>query len=204
MTLDSSAVRLQIALLATAWCALHSLLIAPPIERRLRRALGGRAAWYRLGYNLVSGATLLAVWWFFRSHPGHTLWRWHGPWRLLQTAGWLAVLLVGWLGVRAHHSGTFLGLRQIRDARSGRPAAEERLSRRGILGVIRHPWYAAGLLLLIVVGDITTTDLIWRGIFFVYLLVGSKLEERKLLARFGKQYADYMREVPALLPRWRD
>jgi protein-S-isoprenylcysteine O-methyltransferase Ste14 len=41
-----------------------------------------------------------------------------------------------------------------------------------------------------------------RGVFLLYLLVGTWLEERKLLAEFGAAYARYRREVPALFP-WR-
>ncbi len=34
-----------------------------------------------------------------------------------------------------------------------------------------------------------------------YFILGSRLEEQKLLARFGDTYRDYMARVPGLLPR---
>jgi protein-S-isoprenylcysteine O-methyltransferase Ste14 len=37
----------------------------------------------------------------------------------------------------------------------------------------------------------------------LYLLVGTVLEERRLLQRFGDDYRDYRRVTPAYLPRLR-
>ena len=38
----------------------------------------------------------------------------------------------------------------------------------------------------------------------LYLIIGSCLEERKLVACYGEAYRDYQRHVPALIPRpWR-
>ncbi len=37
-----------------------------------------------------------------------------------------------------------------------------------------------------------------------YMLVGSKLEERKLIVEYGETYARYCKKVPGLIPRpWR-
>ncbi|MBK7701540.1 MAG: hypothetical protein IPI34_00955 [bacterium] len=191
----------QITLVAAAWCVLHSLLIAPGLESRLRRRLGPRAAWSRLAYNLVATVTLLAALLFFHRLPADPLWRWHGLWQISRAALMVAALWLGWLGARAHDNAVFLGLRQIRDARAGRTPLPPRFSRGGVLGLIRHPWYSAGILLLIVMRDFTTTNVVWRAVFVLYLLLGTWLEERKLLQIFGDDYAAYRREVPAFLPR---
>ena len=67
--------------------------------------------------------------------------------------------------------------------------------------IVRHPYYAAGLLVVALFDDFTTTTVAWRGVFMLYLLLGAWLEERKLLTDFGDAYRRYRREVPALLPR---
>ena len=37
----------------------------------------------------------------------------------------------------------------------------------------------------------------------IYLILGSRLEEEKLVAQFGKAYQKYQREVPMLVPlKW--
>ena len=70
----------------------------------------------------------------------------------------------------------------------------------GILGIIRHPWYTATLILLVFCTDVTDVNLVWRLVFAVYTLVGTELEERKLLQDLGREYADYRRRVPRYFP----
>jgi protein-S-isoprenylcysteine O-methyltransferase Ste14 len=76
------------------------------------------------------------------------------------------------------------------------------LLREGIHKYIRHPLYLGTLLW------------IW-GLFFIfpmlnnliavviitgYVLIGIRLEEKKLLAEYGNLYADYISKVPMLVP----
>ena len=51
-------------------------------------------------------------------------------------------------------------------------------------------------------GPVTDVNLWPRIILSAYLVVGSILEERKLLAEIGEPYAEYRRRVPMLVP-WR-
>lgn len=69
----------------------------------------------------------------------------------------------------------------------------------GVLSVLRHPWYAAGLLLLWL-RDQTYHGFISSLVLSIYLLIGSLLEERRLMKRFGQAYEDYRRAVPMFLP----
>jgi protein-S-isoprenylcysteine O-methyltransferase Ste14 len=50
---------------------------------------------------------------------------------------------------------------------------------------------------------VTDVNLTWRTLFLLYLVAGAYLEERKLLAEFGTEYARYQQEVPMFWPRWR-
>lgn len=190
-----------VAIAAAAWCAVHSLLIAPCCEAWLERRRPGLAAWHRLLYNLVAAATLIPLWLLFRDLPGEPLWRWHGGWQALRAGLLLWFLVLGWLGSLAHDGRAFLGLRRIRDARADRPPAPPSLSRAGVLGAVRHPWYGAGIALVIAWSDFTTTNVAWRAVFVLYLLVGARIEDRRLARRFGPEFARYRREVPAFLPR---
>ena len=76
------------------------------------------------------------------------------------------------------------------------------LLRGGIHNHVRHPLYSGTLMF------------IW-GLFFIfpmlnnliaviiitgYVLIGIRLEEKKLLIEFGNIYADYMSRVPMLIP----
>jgi methanethiol S-methyltransferase len=191
----------SVVIVAVAWCTLHSVLITRSFERGIRTRCGRLAAWHRLSYNLISVATLAWCWLEFRERPGDYLWGWHGWWQIPRLAGLALAAWFGWLGVRAHDNRAFLGLRQIKEMHADRDVTPPVLTRDGVLGLIRHPYYFAGILVVALYADFSTTTIAWRAVFVLYLLLGTWLEERKLLAVFGDAYREYRREVPALWPR---
>jgi protein-S-isoprenylcysteine O-methyltransferase Ste14 len=111
----------------------------------------------------------------------------------------IAVLLF-FAGARHYDMLQFLGLRQIRTRASHGVLTETgKLDTTGILGITRHPWYLATIMLIWARGlDVST--LITNIILTVYLIVGTILEERKLLIEFGKDYRRYQETVSMLIP----
>ena len=88
--------------------------------------------------------------------------------------------------------------------RKGETAAGEPAFRtEGVLGYIRHPWYTGALLFLVFCLPVTDVNLVWRGVFVAYTVIGTELEERKLLEDLGEPYAAYRRRVPRFFPRLR-
>ena len=77
--------------------------------------------------------------------------------------------------------------------------------RKGVFGLVRHPIYLSEIILylgLLMINISLAAALIWLiAIFFLYYI--SRYEERLLLARFGVEYEQYMREVPMWFPRFR-
>ena len=72
----------------------------------------------------------------------------------------------------------------------------------GVLGVVRHPWYLGGILLLWA-RDLNVSGLIVNIILSLYLIFGAWLEEQKLLKEFGASYAEYQKKVSMFIPlRW--
>ncbi len=67
---------------------------------------------------------------------------------------------------------------------------------------MRHPWYSSGLPILWTVGPITDANLPTRIILTFYLIIGTLLEEHKLLKELGDTYVYYQKQVPMLIP-WR-
>ncbi len=182
-----------------AWCAVHSLWIVPGVQRRLRAALG---AFERLVYVCVAAVSLMVLMRYVHGLPHHTIMRFDGVlgvvrWTAL--AGAAALMVAGAL---AYDGRAFLGLRQIAERRTGRATAPAELRRNGVLARVRHPWYGAGLLVVLFARDVTDVGAAYRTVFLLYFLIGVRIEERKLMAEFGDAYAQYRREVPTFFP-WR-
>ena len=97
----------------------------------------------------------------------------------------------------------FLGLNQILQERSGGAmTAGGEFDATGVLGVIRHPWYS-GVFLLIWANDITLRGLMINIVLSAYLVIGTILEERKLVLEFGDRYRVYQRQVSMFIPiKW--
>jgi len=74
----------------------------------------------------------------------------------------------------------------------------------GILSRIRHPIYAATILIVIgyVIFIPRVTSFITLSCVLIYLIIGIYLEERKLIKAYGDMYIKYRKEVPALIPRF--
>ena len=182
---------LTVSLYTIIWCVVHSLLIDAWKGKR----------WARLLYNVVAGLTIVALLVWVRTMDATAIWHWHGPWQLLRGALLVGGLIITKLGADAHDNGEFLGLRQLRHTQP--TPAPLQLSRQGILNHIRHPWYTAGLLILPTwPTTMTDVNLAWRGVFIAYLIIGSWVEDRRLVSKFGSEYQQYRREVPGLIPRW--
>jgi protein-S-isoprenylcysteine O-methyltransferase Ste14 len=77
--------------------------------------------------------------------------------------------------------------------------------RKGVFGLVRHPIYNSEILFylgLLLLRTSLAALVIWIiGIVFLHYI--SKYEEKLLLARFGDDYRQYMRDVPMYFPRLR-
>jgi protein-S-isoprenylcysteine O-methyltransferase Ste14 len=70
---------------------------------------------------------------------------------------------------------------------------------------VRHPFYDSAALLMVAVSLIAANWflLLTGGLAFVLLVVRTRTEEEKLLARFGEPYRAYMKRTGRFLPRTR-
>ncbi len=194
---------LTLAMLWALWCTLHSLLIAPGVKLKMTAILKKRMRFYRLFYNIFSIVTAaplvyLGLW---RSEP--VIFAWQNGLRFLQL---LMLILAGYLfiaGARNYDGPSMLGLRQIYEGdHCTQDAKHCQLEKKGILGIIRHPWYTGGII-LVWARDIDTAGLAVNIVLSVYLMLGAWFEERKLTSQFGESYRQYQRQVSAFIPfKW--
>lgn len=184
-----------------AWCVLHSGLIASPVTAWLQRRFGSAFRCYRLVYNLIALATFIALVRYARVADSPVLFPWEGGWLGLRVAliGTAAALFLA--GARLYSTRRFLGLEQLRTGSHPVSLAETGgLQTKGIHRVTRHPWYLAALLLIWTVDDVTAANLVGKMILSLYLFVGARLEERKLVAEYGDEYRRYRQQVSMLVP----
>jgi protein-S-isoprenylcysteine O-methyltransferase Ste14 len=77
--------------------------------------------------------------------------------------------------------------------------------RKSVFNYVRHPIYLGEILLylgLVILSISLAAMFVLSGIV-LFLHYISRYEEKLLLARFGDEYSEYMREVPMLIPRLR-
>jgi protein-S-isoprenylcysteine O-methyltransferase Ste14 len=65
---------------------------------------------------------------------------------------------------------------------------------------VRHPLYFFTLVMIWTSPDITLDRLLFNVLFTGWIVVGTRLEERDLVAEFGEHYSVYQRHVPMLIP----
>jgi protein-S-isoprenylcysteine O-methyltransferase Ste14 len=189
-------------LAVAAWGVLHSLLAAPRTKRWMHRRVGpGADRGYRLFYNIVAAVTLLPILAVAALVPGVTLYQIPSPWVLLTTAIQIVALLIIVVAVLQTGATSFLGIRQLL---SPQETEAPKLQVSGSYRWVRHPLYTAGLAFIWFSPIMTTSTLALYLGFTLYIVVGSRYEERQLTAEFGEPYLEYRRRVPAIIPRpWR-
>jgi protein-S-isoprenylcysteine O-methyltransferase Ste14 len=192
----SDTVHLVAIILAWAiYGLIHSWLAGTAMKHRLVRRWPVLESAYRLLYNLQAALLSLpplALTWFY---PGEALWHWPAwiawPALLIAVAGFV------W-SMRWYDGMDFLGLRQWRghDAHS---TYHETLIFSPLHRCVRHPWYSLGLLYLWT-RDLNAGWLAATLAITIYIVIGSRLEERKLATQFGESYRRYLARVPGLIP----
>ena len=79
-------------------------------------------------------------------------------------------------------------------------ATSNRLQVHGPYGLVRHPLMTGLLLCSWSASTFTVGHLLWAVGMTGYVVLGTVLEERDLIARFGAPYRHYATEVPAFFP----
>jgi len=189
-----------LALIWLTWCYVHSVLISLTVTGYLKHRLGDRFRYYRVVYNGLALSTLIPVALYAYSIRSEPLFSWEGYWRVIQAFLLAASLFLFVAGGRHYDGLTFLGLRQLRDRSSCTGLTETcELNTRGVLGAVRHPWYAGGMM-IIWARDLDVSAMITNIILTGYFIVGTLLEERKLSIEFPEAYKEYQQRVSMFFP----
>jgi protein-S-isoprenylcysteine O-methyltransferase Ste14 len=194
-----------LAFLWAAYCCVHSALISMSLTTWLRKVLAGGYRFYRLLFNLFSIITLIPLVMYshsarFQSEP---LFVWDGYWRIARYLLISVAVALVVAGARHYSMLQFLGIQQIRtvsthSALTGSGAFDST----GVLALTRHPWYVA-VFSLLWAGDLNAAAITVNVILSAYLVVGTLLEEHKLVIEFGDEYRKYQNRVSMFFPlKW--
>lgn len=171
---------------------LHSLLASENIKSLFSRKLGLLGQGYRLFFNLISVITsVMVVGIFFDTIGAHFF-------EPMSIVGYgliaCGAFLVLW-SLRGYGLMAFLGLKK--------ESSKDTLVIKGLNSYTRHPLYLGvlvGLIGLSLVWPISNS-IATLIITYIYVLVGIRLEERKLIQQYGRSYKDYQQSVGMLWPR---
>jgi protein-S-isoprenylcysteine O-methyltransferase Ste14 len=191
----------NLVLLSSCWVgyfALHSALASLAVKRWVAAVWPNLMPYYRLMFNTLAVLLILPIVWLTYHDPAPMLWRWQGIAAWLANGLALAAIFGFLLTLRSYDMQEFLGLRQLQ-LHVRKVEDQEHFHLSPFHRFVRHPWYFFGLI-LIWTRDMSATTLLSSVFITLYFLVGSRLEEKKLLVYHGDTYRRYMARVPGLMP----
>ncbi len=191
---------LLIALIWTGYCSLHSYLISIRFTELMKQILKSYYAFYRFFYVLISITLLFPVFHYTGQLESEAVLSYQPPWSVVRyVIVTCSLLIFSKAFIFDYDSLAFLGIRQILNFRKKTLNQQEGIRKIGLLGIVRHPMYFATILLLWC-HTFRLSDIVTNSVLTAYVIIGTMLEERKLVLEFGDSYVQYQKEVPMLIP----
>ena len=183
------------------YCALHSYLISIRFTNLMMRLLRNYYAFYRLFYILISLVLLIPLIKYTGQADTRIIITYEYPLSIVRhalIAGSLAMFFYAFFF--NYDSLSFFGIRQILNFKKAKGIdVSTDIRKNGLLGIIRHPMYLA-LIIYLWCQTFRMMDIIINAVLTVYVVIGTMLEEKKLVLEYGDTYIKYQREVPMLIP----
>ncbi|MDH3354276.1 MAG: hypothetical protein OEL79_03545 [Chromatiales bacterium] len=192
----------QITVIVALWCgffALHSLTASLTLKHWVANHYAGIMPAYRLIFNGLSTLLLIPLLLLSYSWRSEPLWQWNPPLFWITSLISAITVIAFIISIRYYDMSEFFGTRQWRKKVD---AVEDQEN--FVIGdfhrYVRHPWYSMGII-LIWCRELDLIMLTNAIMITLYFIIGSRLEERKLVQYHGKIYHRYQQKVPGLMPR---
>ena len=184
------------AFLCAGFFLQHSGLVRGAVRRWMTRVMPER--YYGVLFSIASGITLLALLLLWQETApvlasADGVYRW-----LFRAVFFLAIAGQAW-ATWALRSADLFGTESVL-RRSASTSATGPMIVRGPYRWVRHPVYSTTLAMIWSYPDLTGDRLLFNVLFTGWIIVGSFLEERDLVGRYGNDYRNYQRRVPMLIP----
>ena len=181
------------------FAVIHSILATDYIKNRIEGLFGKSFRFYRIIYTFLSFITFAPalIVWFKYSSETPVLYTLPG-----EIQPFILLIRVAGVGLFVYASfqtdlREFVGIKQVQgQVRENRPV----LITNGAYGVVRHPLYTGGIMVLFGKMGMTLLDMTAISLISVYLIIGAYIEEKRLLSVFGDEYKQYMAEVSMFIP----
>jgi len=192
---------LLIALMWAGYCLLHSFLISIKFTDLMTRWLKDYYAFYRIFYISISLVLLIPLINYTAQLDnniiiiyGQTL----NIVRYILISG--SLLMFFWAFFFNYDSLSFFGIRQaLNFGKIRKIDPSEEVKRNGLLGIIRHPMYFS-LMIYLWCQTFRMSDIVVNIVLTIYIIMATRLEEKKLVLEFGDTYVKYQQEVPMFIP----
>jgi protein-S-isoprenylcysteine O-methyltransferase Ste14 len=176
----------------------HSVMARPTFKRWWTKIIPREAE--RSTFTLLASLALILLFWQWQP-IGVTIWDIQNPTARLVLqglffGGWLLVLTATFL---INHFDLF-GLRHVWLHLQGKEYAKLRFGTPWLYKHVRHPLYLGFLTAFWATPTMTIAHLVFAVTTTAYILFAIQLEERNLIDIHGREYVEYRKHVPMLLP----
>ena len=188
-------------LLWTGYVSLHSFLISIRFTNLMTRLLKKYYAFFRLFYVTISFILLIPLINYTSQLDDKVIITYGSTVSIIRyilISG--SLLMFFWAFFLNYDSLSFFGIRQILNLGKEKKINQtEGIKKNGLLGIMRHPMYLA-LIIYLWCQTFRVVDIVTNSLLTIYVIIGTILEERKLVLEFGDEYIKYKKEVPMLIP----
>lgn len=175
----------------------HTIMARPAFKRWWTRIIPKSIE--RSTFVLLASGCLNLLFWQWRPLP-QDVWSLGGPAGVMLAAaslfGWAVVLVASFT---ISHFDLF-GLRQVWMRFRGRPYAPVGFRLAGLYQIVRHPLMVGFLIAFWATPRMSVGHLFFAILTSGYILFGTWIEERDLIAEHGERYLNYKKRVRGLFP----
>ncbi|MCZ7401009.1 MAG: NnrU family protein [Candidatus Methanoperedens sp.] len=174
----------------------HSILAMDHAKNKAEKLMGKGYRYYRLIYSVISFPLIIPAFLVWASASKSSPLVYEIPGDLYPLVILVRLCALGMFIYAAIQTDVleFIGIKREK---------KKALITRGSYGIVRHPLYLAGILILITNMRMTQLDLLATLLISGYFVIGAFIEEKRLLSVYGEEYRQYKQQVSMFIPvKW--